>query len=376
MSRKRNARPGTAHVQSNAPFSFELVLVDQEPLRCAAAADCSEVMGRLERARAGWRRFEHQDKPAFARWRAREFGPLLSEARDVEAAIRDQQALIHEVEMEMRRGFLDAHTAWQRVMTRRGMPHAVVEPEPAAYAPSAANGAPRRVSEFEQEAMFHDWVQRSLGTNPDKMDDEAYSTTFEAFKAHMFRPRTEEAPRVNPVPPRAQAHVAPEAEEEAEDAPIDLRVKELYRMLVRRLHPDMRADGSAAVSALWHEVQEAYAAGDVAQLELLLAVSDIRRDPMNDETSLAQMRSLVADLERALRAVEKSLEEAEREDAWDFAHSGANEHLHARVERELKAELARRSARRDLLAHTIAEWARGPAGMRAAMRVAERQFAW
>ena len=52
-----------------------------------------------------------------------------------------------------------------------------------------------------------------------------------------------------------------------------------------------------------------------------------------------------------------SLEEAEREDAWDFARLGATDTLRVRVERELKSELASRTARRDILATTIATWA-------------------
>ena len=53
-------------------------------------------MARLERARAGWHRFERNDKPAFIRWRARAFGALLSRAREVEIQIRESQALVHE----------------------------------------------------------------------------------------------------------------------------------------------------------------------------------------------------------------------------------------------------------------------------------------
>ena len=67
-------------------------------------------MARLDRARADWFHFERKDKPAFARWRAREFGALLSTAREVEDGIRDAQALIHEVEMEMRRRFSKIHS--------------------------------------------------------------------------------------------------------------------------------------------------------------------------------------------------------------------------------------------------------------------------
>src|SRR3954462_1439331 len=96
--------------------NWQGVLIDQAPGRTAAGADCSAAMGRLEELRKAWNRFEREDKPSFVRWRAREFGPLLSELREVEALVREDEALVHEVEMEMRRGFYDPQAAYQRVM--------------------------------------------------------------------------------------------------------------------------------------------------------------------------------------------------------------------------------------------------------------------
>src|SRR6266550_1118965 len=51
---------------------LEIVWIDQAPLRANAAAECTDMMVRLERVRLGWHQFERQDKPAFVRWRARE----------------------------------------------------------------------------------------------------------------------------------------------------------------------------------------------------------------------------------------------------------------------------------------------------------------
>ncbi|MDQ6626439.1 MAG: hypothetical protein M3Y69_09945, partial [Verrucomicrobiota bacterium] len=99
-----------------------IVIVDQEPLRGAAGAECSAAMAQLDDARSAWHRYEREDKPSFARWRAREFGALLSESRDVELQIRESETLVHEVEMEMRRGFMDPQTAYRRIMARRGNP--------------------------------------------------------------------------------------------------------------------------------------------------------------------------------------------------------------------------------------------------------------
>ncbi|HEY1582637.1 MAG TPA: hypothetical protein VGF73_06025, partial [Chthoniobacterales bacterium] len=273
--------------------------------------------------------------------------------------IAECHALIHEVEMEMRCAFQDPYRAYQRVMFRRENPSAAAAAE--ARVPRDGGLAGRRLSDFEKEALFQEWVQRSLGTNPDKMDDEAYSTSFEAFKSHMFQAMpTESPPAVQRAARRERVMEQEEASTEEEEAPeVDRRLRELYRRLVRRLHPDLRADGNAAVGALWHEVQEANAAGDVARMEILLALSDIETRRTADQ-SVSQMRALLAELERALRALEKNLREAEGEDAWDFAHLGPNADLRRRVELDLKRDLAHRSSRLELLRRTIAEWAHGP----------------
>jgi hypothetical protein len=126
------------------------------------------------------------------------------------------------------------------------------------------------------------------------------------------------------------------------------------------LHPDLRADANTGVSALWHEVQEAYAASDVARMEILLALSDIESNHVAHQASVSQMRAVFAELERALRALEKSLREAEGEDAWNFAQTGPTSDLRIRVDRELTSDLAARTLRLDVLTNAIAAWARGP----------------
>src|SRR3954453_2020826 len=333
----------------------EIVWINQAPLRATAAAECTDMMARRERARLRWHQFERQDKPAFVRWRAREFGALLSTARDVEDKIRDAQNLIHEVEIEMRRHIQDPHSAYRRVLFRRENPGVADERQTFSY---GSQSTPH-LSEFEQEVLFQEWVQTFLGTNPTKMDDDVYSSSFEVFKSHMF---TESGPsRSGPLPADdiRRSAVDEESAGATEPVTIDPRVKEIYRRLVRRLHPDVRANGDASVSSLWHEVQEAYAAGDVARMELLLALSDLSDAP-GAGTTLSQMRSVLSELTRSVRALELSLVEAGREDSWNFARTGPSEDLRARVERQLKHDLALREQRLELLTKTIAGWADRP----------------
>src|SRR5690348_14000838 len=327
-----------------------IVWIEQAPLRASVAGECTDMMARLEQARLCWHQFERQDKPAFVRWRAREFGALLSTARDVEDKIRDAQNLIHEVEMEMRRKIQDPHSAYRRVLFQRENPGVAENKETSSY---GSQSTPH-LSEFEQEALFQEWVQKFLGTNPAKMDDDAYSTSFEVFKSHMFV-------RPGSTPGRSDVRRSAVDEEPAsatEPGTTDPRVKEIYRRLVRRLHPDLRADGDATVSSLWHEVQEAYAASDVARMELLLALSDLS-NALGAWTTLSQMRAALGELTRSVRALELSLVEARREDSWNFARTGPSENLRSRVERQLKHDLALRQQRLEFLTGTIAGWATG-----------------
>src|ERR1700745_858882 len=204
---------------------LEIVRIDQAPLRANAAAECTDMMARLERARLAWHQFERQDKPAFVRWRAREFGALLSTARDVEDKIRDAQNLIHEVEMEMRKKIQDPHSAYRRVLFRRENPGVAENRETS----STGSQSTSHLSEFEQETLLQEWVQKFLATNPAKMDDDAYSTSFEVFKSHMFvRPGS--TPGRSDL--RAEDVRRSAVDEEPASAPelgtIDPRVKEIY----------------------------------------------------------------------------------------------------------------------------------------------------
>jgi hypothetical protein len=107
-------------------------------------------------------------------------------------------------------------------------------------------------------------------------------------------------------------------------------------------------------------------------MEILLALIDIESNSMGTQTSIGQMRAILVELERAWRALEKSLLEAEGEDAWNFAQTGPSEDLRVRVERQLKSDLAGRTLRLDVLTKTIAAWAHGPIANRKVVPSARR----
>jgi hypothetical protein len=126
---------------------------------------------------------------------------------------------------------------------------------------------------------------------------------------------------------------------------------------VRRLHPDLRADGDPTVSALWHEVQEAYEARNLARLETLLALNEMGSGT-NSQASLSQIRGALADLNRAFRAIQRSLQEAKRDPAWGFSRNTRHDPTEKRIRRELEESLSHQRMVLADLKVTIDDWSR------------------
>ena len=335
-----------------------IILIDQTALRRNTSRECMRLMARVEKARAEWTHFEQKDLPAFARWIAALFGPLMTRSRELSDLIREKEYLVAEVEEESWATASPPHLAYRRVIHRREHP----QPE---YRPPGGPGHDRDPNadfddggppdEFELEMMF-DELLRNVGINPDRLGNSAYEQLFGEFK-DKFGPRPSGPPpfqgddRYGDSPPRASRTPPSQRATQA-------RIKEIYRILVRRLHPDLRADGDAAVSSIWHEVQEAYNAADLDRLETLLALTDIKSNQAGDHTSLSQMHAVLEELARNLRALQKSLRQARKDDAWNFSRSNDRTTLETNLRHKLETELEDQQRRLQDLEALIRDWSR------------------
>lgn len=344
---------------------WHVVLIDQVPLRRKAASECGREMARLERARAEWRRYEVEDKAAFARWQAATFGALLSRQREIESALQEKAALLREVDFEMFfGGARSARAAYARVRERRNNPPptagARAEDGPGGDGPEGARMPEGEdwdpfgddfmsEEEVEEVLLFEDFLFFELGLDPDRMSDAKYDRLFEEFRANRRQQAKSRSRHPEPEPePWAAPPAAPK--------PAQDRVKELYRVLVRRLHPDMRADSNAEVSALWHEVQEAYSHGNVERLEMLLAFTDIQSNAAGEQTSLFQMRSVLAELRSSYNALQKNLRAAKKEPAWNFNKRTDRKLLEERMRWELEGSIAMQFAELRRVEALIESW--------------------
>ena len=355
-----------------------LVLVDDAPLRKKATSECTKAMEKLDLARAELKQFELEERPAFGSWMATTFGPLMTRLRENAHLIMEKEDLIEEVEMEMFwEEFRTPGEAYAAVIKRRENPDGEFEDEIRGNERKQSKGSKTAKQEGEEDLdgeemddfnpfdddfdeleegafnnmpdseakeLFEDFLVSVMGMEPKWVNPAQYAEMFSQFKAEVLGKRS----KGNPAPHGPNPRERPESQ----------RIKEIYRILVRRLHPDLRADGDAQVSAIWHEVQEAYETGNLERMETLLALTEIQNGVNGGKASLSHMKAALAELKRALRAIQKSIQEARRNPAWGFSKMPDRSKLKTRIQREIEGDLFEQRKHLEDLERIIARWTR------------------
>lgn len=92
-------------------------------------------------------------------------------------------------------------------------------------------------------------------------------------------------------------------------------LREKFRLLARRLHPDLNPEQSRAVAELWHRVTAAYEAQDLEELEAIEILSR-GADYVQPPPSLDALNSLLEKLRKQLDRLLIAL--ADRRAVWPF----------------------------------------------------------
>lgn len=102
------------------------------------------------------------------------------------------------------------------------------------------------------------------------------------------------------------------------------KLKETFRRLTLRLHPDRVSSASRQYVELWHELQGAYGSGDLDALLRIEAKCDIHDRTVSDDTPVSLINDVIEETRETLRAVRSFIRRAKREPEWGFARTGHN----------------------------------------------------
>jgi hypothetical protein len=265
-------------------MAASIIWIDSAPLIKAEHKKYLAAIKRLTEAKDRLELHTKSDEPKYTHWLHVEFADQLENIRKLHHRYFELENIITVVE--------------EYVRETGGTPFEGYE----AYL--EAKQMQELVEKLQQEARERKEERTGKKQNSEEEADDSESS-YESHRSHDSE------------------YEAPTQRKSAKKASDESAIKQIYRQLARRLHPDINGNLSAHERELWFEVQQAYDDRDLARLEALLAMAE-REAEEGDEArvekiqSLGRLKSMLKNLGRKLRSTQKSLAKAKKSLAWDF----------------------------------------------------------
>ena len=337
-------------------------MLDQIPLRNEAGKEARKKMRESVRLTETLSEFERTILPGYERWVRENLEALLDEEKHLDFQIQRLEQTISRVHLESLWGDRSCKTIYkdiareelilerfrqrQREQESRGQ-----SPDDDPESRDSENSSHSADPDFDRDAglpenerVFRSYARFACGIEPENLSPRDYQRMFEDFrKWHEAQPGRA-TPRGGPAHTRADTNQ---------------RVKELYRVLARRLHPDSaRPDPNQ--ERLWHDLQEAYASQDVERMEVLLAMTDLHAGNDALSTTLYHLRKVAREMAQTVRELKSRLREARESQAWMFWHATDRQKFGIRLRSEIESRIHDAKRQLALLEREISPWQTKP----------------
>jgi hypothetical protein len=317
--KRRRSTPARKLKRPPKPGAWSLLVIDSAPIRQKARREYDRVQRDLEQAKAELERFRTEDQPQYAKWLNSNFGALLTETRELHEKLYAAQGLVSEVHHEFYLGgHRSIYSAYAAVIHRREHPEEFE----------------KEMKEAEEEAdEFRHEFEEIFGKSPEEFY-EKFGFGPEGFGPEVSLPRQSQSRK-----------------------PTFARLKDLYRSLARRLHPDAGGPRTQKEIEWWHQTQAAYQAGDIEQLELILTLADIE-DKGAKEASVSILQQIINQFKQSLKELKRELKQYRRDAAWNFSKLEDDRPILQRTREMLEAEKMRLAILHDGFQAQIDAWKR------------------
>lgn len=314
-----------------------IVLLDQQPLREEAGGEAKRMMREVHEHSEKLAEFDRMIRPAYERWESENLGPLLAEERRLNARIAELEHRIHYADFESLFTGRDPFEIFEE--SDREFSEDTESGGPAGPNGEAQNGNDPDEGFDPEERDFRSYVRFIFGDDPDDLGPAKYKRLFEDYRRWRSK----------------MGGVSTSKKPESPDAPA--RVKEIYRILVRRLHPDTgRERSNPQTQKLWIDLQEAYAAHDLERLEVLLAITDLHENGSAVRSTLFHIRQVARQLRNQLDGLKVRLRQARKSPAWTFWHAKDRSRVGEKIRASVESRILSAKKQLAILEAEVQRW--------------------
>jgi len=330
-----------------------LVVIEQTKVRKKYIQGCKRTIKDLEKAKQEWEEYQSVDVPSYEKWYNQNFGADLSQIREAHQKAIDLNSTLQEIRHWIIKKDISPYEAYKLVMDRKANPekYRLLDEEEEAREREQKRkwkdkygkdffdenenfdteddeeeeffGDGREPSEEELKMMFEFFIQANPSIRKKMNDKGFYDFMFERFKEDVLgRKKTDS-----------------ESNNESGKTTVEDRIKNIYRILVRKLHPDFQTEITPHMQSLWHEVQSAYKAKDLERLETILAISNIQTGDFSEEISVSQILNVQSEYKNQLKSLRAQIRKARKRVEWGFSKITNTQPLSKKIKTDLKLEL-------------------------------------
>ncbi len=287
--------------------SKAIVRLNTQSIRKKALQAHRKAERALEKLAAELKRYHERDVPGFRSWIHRSFGDLLTRQRECQQAIEEKMAFAGEVKEMVGRYGLSYPEAYLKVVWRRAHPEAAEDEDRKEAEAQRQHEQAHPEERPDDESEWDD----DLDDDDDFTDDEL-DQLLEDMLEHSRKPQ-----------------------DAGDSHPDHQTAKDLYRNIVRLLHPDHHGQLSEARATLWHEAQAAYRRHDLSALHSILARCEDGVSTLGDHTPVSLILRMTRQLVEAARANRHQLQGAKQDVAWRYEDRLDDRKFIRTVERDL-----------------------------------------
>lgn len=321
----------SVHTHSPRPpasTTRNIIPLNTHAIRKKALKDYHKNERALDQLKDQLKQHHEVDIPGFRSWLHQAFGQIISRSRELAEKIRDKESRVAEIEFLVYRHRISEPEAYLKAQWRRAHPKEAEE-EDLRFAQEEEEQRHREKPDDpddpDAEAPWNDPFDMSDVFDVDNDDFDSIPPgqrdNFNQFCEDFFGIRPKNRP-------------APQSQAAAKTT------KELYRAIVRNLHPDHHGQMTEARKNLWHEAQTAYARHDTEALHSILARCENGESGIGSHSPVSLILILIRRMKKTLQTTRSEIRRLKSNPAWDYQTRIKNPAFVRRIRADLSMEVA------------------------------------
>ena len=311
--------PPRKNIEKTIPKNLcrSLILLDTERIKKEFRLECQGAREKFENIRKNWDFYDKQERPAYGSWMRLHLGSEFSEFKRLQEEMSQKNLILQELEY---RGRLMRHAdrtvIYEKLLkeldagSKESFTHG--SDDYSGYGDRAGAGDGYRGKRNGGETPY-DTDDEDPWEDSDKDDD--FMDEFDDMDEEEFM--RDPLNSFQKMIDRMLGHFEGGADSGRREVKKN-KIKDVYREICKKLHPDTGAEFDEKNSNLWHEAQDAYEHRDLERLETVLAICEMESGNPKGTVTCSQMLEVIAHYNEGVESVREILMHARRSDDWNF----------------------------------------------------------